>query len=337
MTATLHNLAFVENEYLVGILDGGQAMGYGYSCTALHQTLQSLLYKAFGLCIQSGSSLIQYQYRRILKYGTCYAHPLALATGQASATVSYHRIITVLTFHDEVMRIGNLGRLDDLLHSGILHSEGYVVVESVVEEDSLLIYITDQRTQIAYPHVLHILAVYQYLSAAHIMIPGNQVHKGRLATARLTYQSNGLALRNGQVDMLKHITALLIMETYIAQLHILFKRMEFLRLGKFLDGIVCLQDKVYAVHGCQAMGYLIRCLGQVLQRIYHTVQNHHVEDEGGGIYHVSTIQDEPTAEPQHYHYYSRTQELRHGVSGILPYHHLRHLPAVFVVLLIEAL
>ena len=158
-------------------------MGYGYGCTTLHQAFQSLLHKAFGLCIQSGSSLIQYQYRRILKYGTCYAHPLALTTGQASATVSYHRIITVLTFHDEVMRIGNLGRLDDLLHSGILHSEGYVVVESVVEEDSLLIYITDQRTQIAYPHVLHILAVYQYLSAAHIMVSGNQVNKSRLSAA----------------------------------------------------------------------------------------------------------------------------------------------------------
>ena len=137
--------------------------------------------------------------------------------------------------------------------------------------------------------------------------------------------------------MLQHIPTFLIMETYIAQLHILFKRMEFLRLGKFLDGIVCFQDKVYAVHGCQAMGYLIRCLGQVLQRIYHTVQNHHVEDEGGGIYHVGTVQDEPTAEPQHYHYYSRTQKLRHGVSGILPYHHLRHLPAVFIVLLIKTL
>lgn len=48
MTATFHNLALVENEYLVCILDCGQTMCNGDGSTTLHQSFKSL---RFVLCI----------------------------------------------------------------------------------------------------------------------------------------------------------------------------------------------------------------------------------------------------------------------------------------------
>ena len=44
------------------------------------------------------------------------------------------------------MRIGNLGSLYHLFHGSILYTEGDIIVERIIKEDSLLIYITNKRT-----------------------------------------------------------------------------------------------------------------------------------------------------------------------------------------------
>ena len=74
------------------------------------------------------------------------------------------------------MGIGNLGGFDDLLLRGILHTEGNVIVEGVVEKNGFLIDIADKRTQIVYPDVADILTVDEYLATAYIVVARNQVH-----------------------------------------------------------------------------------------------------------------------------------------------------------------
>ena len=42
------------------------------------------------------------------------------------------------------MGVGDLRGFDDLLHRGVIHAEGDIIIEGVVEEDGLLVNIADE-------------------------------------------------------------------------------------------------------------------------------------------------------------------------------------------------
>ena len=177
------------------------------------------------------------------------------------------------------MGIGNLGSLDDLFHRGILHTECDIIIEGVVEEDSLLVDVAYQRTQLRDTYRLDILAVDEHLTLVDIMVTGNQGHQCRFTRTRLSHQCDGLPFGHLQIDVLQYLTPLDIAERYVAQLDILLERWHRLGLCRFLDGVVGLEDKVDTVHGCQSDRYLIGGLRQFLDRIDDTIQDDHVEDE----------------------------------------------------------
>ena len=53
MSAVLNDASLVEHVYLVGMLDGGQAVGNGYGGARLHEFLKRILHKAFRLGVES--------------------------------------------------------------------------------------------------------------------------------------------------------------------------------------------------------------------------------------------------------------------------------------------
>ena len=50
----------------------------------------------------------------------------------------------MFAFHDEVVGVGNFGGFDDLFHGGVFDAESDVVVERVVEENCLLVHVSDE-------------------------------------------------------------------------------------------------------------------------------------------------------------------------------------------------
>ena len=88
VAASLHNLALVEDADLVGIADGGEAVGDGDSGAGLHEALQGLLHQALALRVEGRSGLVEYQDGRVLEDGTGYADALALATRELAAPVA---------------------------------------------------------------------------------------------------------------------------------------------------------------------------------------------------------------------------------------------------------
>ena len=52
MLAAFHDLAFIEDVDLVGVLDGGETVGDGDGRAALHQALQGFLHEALALRIE---------------------------------------------------------------------------------------------------------------------------------------------------------------------------------------------------------------------------------------------------------------------------------------------
>ena len=161
MLPMLHNLAFVHDENLIGVLYSRQSMGYRNGCATLHQSFQSLLHKSFALCVKGRSGLVQNQDWRILQDGTGYADALTLSARQSSATVANHRIVTIGRLHDKLMRIGYLGSLYHLFHSCILNTKCDVVIKGVVEQDSFLVHIPYKSTQVMNSIVAYVVTIDQ--------------------------------------------------------------------------------------------------------------------------------------------------------------------------------
>ena len=53
MSAVLNDASLVEHVYLVGMLDGGQAVGNGYGGARLHEFLKRILHESLALCVES--------------------------------------------------------------------------------------------------------------------------------------------------------------------------------------------------------------------------------------------------------------------------------------------
>ena len=53
MSAVLNDVSLVEHVYLVGMLDGGQAVGNGYGGARLHEFLKRILHESLALCVES--------------------------------------------------------------------------------------------------------------------------------------------------------------------------------------------------------------------------------------------------------------------------------------------
>ena len=130
-------------------------MGDGNGGTRLHESFQRILHQAFRLGIESGSGFIENQDGRILQNGTCNGDALSLSARQTAAAVADIGVVAVFRLHDEVVGIGNLGCLFDFRVEffrrdllirifRFLVAKGDVVAEGIVEEDGLLVDVTDE-------------------------------------------------------------------------------------------------------------------------------------------------------------------------------------------------
>ena len=254
---------------------------------------------------------------------------MALPAGEPSSPVTYVGVISLFALRDEVVGVGYPRGLLHLLLRGVLHAEGDVVEESVVEKDGLLIDVTYQLAQVVYAHVFHVDTVYEHLAFLHVIIAGNQVKQRRLAAAALPHQGDGLAFWYHEVDVSQH-PSLVILERNVAELYLVLKGDEGLGMLRFLDGHLRFQYLVYPFHGSQALGNVVAGLGEFLQRIDDAVEYHEVVNErgaGDGI----VIEHQDSAKPQHDDNHHRAQELAHGVRHLLADIHPHDERAVSVI------
>ena len=107
--------------------------------------------------------------------------------------------------------------------------------------------------------ILHVDTVDEYLTLLHIIVAGNQVYECRFAAATLSYDGNGLSLRNRQVDILQN-PLLTVTEAHILKLYLVLEAGQALRTCHLLDGILCHQDLVDTFHRCQTLGNVIASL-----------------------------------------------------------------------------
>ena len=98
-----------------------------------------------------------------------------------------------------------------------------------------------------YAEVLHVDAVDEHLALLHVVVARDEVDECRLARTALSDESHGLALLYSEIDVAQH-PLLAVAERHVAELYLMIERSDVLRLQRLLNGVLSLQNLVYALH-----------------------------------------------------------------------------------------
>lgn len=153
MSSTLDDLALVENNDLVGVLDGTEAMSYNNDglLALSNQLVEGLLHLMLTLGVQGTGGLIQEEHFRLANKGTSDGDTLLLPARKLNSSSSDKGFVTVrekLLVHDELVDGSLLASVVKHLNDLFLRltfnvflpdSVQNVVSDGVVEEDGLLL------------------------------------------------------------------------------------------------------------------------------------------------------------------------------------------------------
>ena len=109
VAALFHHLTLIKHDDAVGLQHGGETMGDDDSGAVGHQAIQCQLHQALGFRIERARRLVQQQQRGIPQDGPGDGDALALAAGQAHATLAEIGIEPLWQAIQEFGRMSGLG------------------------------------------------------------------------------------------------------------------------------------------------------------------------------------------------------------------------------------
>ena len=122
----------------------------------------------------------------------------------------------------------------------------------------------------------------------------------------------------------------------MANLDGIIQRCNLLRIGYFLDSILCRQNLVDTLQRSHTLLDAVASLREVLDRLQRGVKNHQVINEATRIDRTLAREDEITSKPKHNHNHAGAQELTHRVSRRLTDGHTHGGVAILVIHSLEA-
>jgi hypothetical protein len=128
----------VEDDDLVGVADGRQAVGDRDRRPALREAVERLLDESLGLGVERAGRLVEDQDRRVAEDRASDRDPLLLAAGEAVAALADDRVVSLRQARDQVVDAGRLGGRLELLVGRVRLREAQVVPDGGVEEVGLL-------------------------------------------------------------------------------------------------------------------------------------------------------------------------------------------------------
>ena len=113
--ALLDQLALLYNNDVVCVLDCAQAVRNDdhRHASLRDQTINGLLHRVLRVSVQSARCLVQKQHPRPTHESTRDRDTLLLPPTELCAALAHLRLVTFFKGHDELVGIGQLGRLDD--------------------------------------------------------------------------------------------------------------------------------------------------------------------------------------------------------------------------------
>src|SRR5690606_3562940 len=198
--ALLAQLAAVEDEDAVGVLDGGEAMGDDDGGAAAHEGVERMLDLALERGVDGAGGLVEDEDERVEGERAGEGEELALADGEGGAALADGLGVAAGELLDEAVGADAGGGGADADVVDVVAAEANVVGDVAAEEEHVLEHEADAAAQLVERDAVDGHAVEQDLSALRLVEPHEQVDEGGLSGAGVADDGDALARARAEAD-----------------------------------------------------------------------------------------------------------------------------------------
>ena len=184
MGAAPDNTPVFQDEDLVGIADGGDALGDDQRGAVCRGRGECGTQPGVGRDVEGREGVVEDVDGRLLDQGPGDRQTLPLTARYVRTALCDARLQAAFELRDEVRGLGDAQRLPHLLVGGVGTAVSQVGGHGAGEQVGLLRHQPDARPQGIGVELPHVDAVHQHLAAGRVEQPGDQVHQGGLSRAR---------------------------------------------------------------------------------------------------------------------------------------------------------
>src|SRR5579885_2851789 len=219
VSALLDDATGLQDDDIVGSLDGRETVGDHYGGATAQETAQALLHDQFGHGIDVGCRLVEDEDARIGQQGAGEGDELALAHAQVTPAFANGRIVAVGQLQHQFVQADGAGRLLDLFVCGVQATVANVLADSAGEEEWLLQHNADLAAQRTLRHVADIVSIDEDGSLLDVIETRDQAGDGAFARARWADDGDGLPRLNGEIKAAQHGQFGMVAEGDVAKLY----------------------------------------------------------------------------------------------------------------------
>src|ERR1017187_7814109 len=217
MRALFDDFSSLQHNDAVGFEDGGESVRNDESGAVPNEVLHRVLDQALGFGVEGGSGFIEDQNARVLKDGAGDGDTLTLAAGKFHAAFPNDGPVAAGQLHNERVRVGGFGSLDDRFSRGFGTTVADVIDERAAEEKRLLHEYTHLAAERFDTHVADIDVIDEDRALVDVVEAAEQIHRRCLPRTAGTDQRDHLAGLDPEIDVLEHTAAGLIAELHVAK------------------------------------------------------------------------------------------------------------------------
>src|SRR5579885_1777357 len=219
VSALLDDATGLQDDDIVGSLDGRETVGDHYGGATAQETAQALLHDQFGHGIDVGCRLVEDEDARIGQQGAGEGDELALAHAQVTPAFANGRIVAVGQLQHQFVQADGAGRLLDLFVCGVQATVANVLADSAGEEELLLQHNADLAAQRTLRHVADIVSIDEDGSLLDVIETRDQAGDCAFARARWADDGDGLPRLNGEIKAAQHGQFGMVAEGDVAKLY----------------------------------------------------------------------------------------------------------------------
>ena len=124
----------IKHEDCIGCPDGAQPVCNDNACAAFKQYRERSLNARFGHGINRTGRFVEYEYRRVFKYGAGNGAPLAFSAGELHPALADQGVIAQWEVTNKLVTVCELGRVLNFFVSSIESTVTDILAECAVEE-----------------------------------------------------------------------------------------------------------------------------------------------------------------------------------------------------------
>ena len=201
--ADLRDAARFDHDDPVGVRDRAESMRDDEAGAMAREHSQAGLNQAFAFRVQVAGGFVQDQDSRIGQHGPGDGQSLSLSAAELHASFADDGVVTLGKIGDELVGVGRLRRLNDVLVGGVFAAVGDIRGDRAIKQKHVLLDDSQHAAKALDVQFPQVLAVQQHPPAGRIVEAGRHVAERRLARAAGTDQGDGLSGAHVQRDVLE--------------------------------------------------------------------------------------------------------------------------------------